>query len=189
MLILGHSFVHRLHSFIKKNGPEFDLHLGISEPMTLGWRGVGGFTVSKLREPESLAFISKFRADIVYLEIGTNDLTRRHVYPANVGSAIEDFVRLLHVEYGVKWIFVGQTIKRDSKGNFNSHVTILARYLKVVLEPLSYVTYWTHRGFWQPCRPLLSYDGVHLNREGQHKLYKSIRGAVLQGLKKMSPSV
>ena len=186
VLILGHSFVHRLHSFIKRNEQNYDLNLGITEPVRLGWRGIGGCTVIKLRQPENLAFLSTFQADIVFLRIGTNDLTRRHASPANVGSAIEDFVRLLHDEYGVKSIFVGQTIRRDAKGNFNFNVAVLARYLKVVLEPLPYATYW---GFWQSCRPLISYDGVHLNREGQHRFYRSIRGAVLQGLKKLSPKV
>ena len=45
-----------------------------------------------------------------------------------------------------------------------------------MLEPFRLPIYWTHRGFWRASTSYLSYDGVHLNREGQHKLFKSIRG-------------
>ena len=64
-------------------------------------------------------------------------------------------------------------------GNFNDTVQLLAQYLKTVLEPLPFAIYWTHRGFWHASSSYLSYDCVHLNREGQHKLFKSIRGAVM----------
>ena len=97
-----------------------------------------------------------------------------------MGSAIEDFVRLLHDEYGVRLICVGQTIRRHLAGNFN------AQYLKTVLEPLPSAIYWTHRGFWRASNSYLSYDGVHLKREGQHKLFKSIRGAVMQCLNRLT---
>lgn len=126
--------------------------------------------------------VAQFQPDIVFLQIGTNDLTLRGMSSVKLGSEMEDFVRLLHEEYGVRYICVGQTIKREHRGDFNANVSILAQYLKTVLEPLPYAIYWTHRGFWRSCRPYLSYDGVHLNREGQHKLYKSIRGAVLHCL-------
>ena len=43
--------------------------------------------------------VIRFRPDIVFLQIGTNDLAQRGMSPLSVGSAIEDFVRLLHDEY------------------------------------------------------------------------------------------
>ena len=187
VLIMGHSFIRRLCDFIKNNAPEYELNFKINEPVSVGWRGIGGRTIAKMKRYD-LAAVSQFRPDIVYLEIGTNDLTQRNASAVTIGSAIEDFVRLLYEEYGVRFVYVGQTINRDVRGNFNNNVAILARYLKVVLEPLPYAQYWTHRGFWQPRRSTLSYDGVHLNREGQHKLYKSIRGAVLHGLRRFKLS-
>ena len=96
--------------------------------------------------------------------------------PLTVGSTKEDFVRLLQDEYGVRLICVGQTIRRHTVGNFNDNVQLLAQYLKTVLEPVPFAIYWTHRGFWRASSSYLSYDGVHLNREGQHKLFKSNRG-------------
>ena len=106
--------------------------------------------------------------------------------PLTVGLAIEDFVCLPHDEYGVRLICVGQTIRRHLAGNFNANVRLLAQYLKTVLERLPFNVYRTHRGFWRASSSYLSYDGVHMNREGQHKLFKSIRGAVIQCLNRLT---
>lgn len=181
VLILGDSFIRRLRDFIVRNVPEYDLCLNLKERVNMQWHGVGGRTIAKIRQFD-LNEVIRFRPDVVFLQVGTNDLTQRGMTPITVGSAIEDFVRLLHDEHGVRFVCVGQTIKRSPVGNFNFNVEILAQYLKVVLEPLPFAVYWTHRGFWRPASSCLSYDGVHINREGQHKLYKSIRGAVMQGL-------
>ena len=76
---------------------------------------------------------------MVLLQLGTNDLTRQG--PLEVGSAIEDFVRLLYTSYRVKLVCVSQTIYRHRAPLFNSHVRTLTKYLKVVLEPLSYALF------------------------------------------------
>ena len=146
---------------------------------------MGGRTFAKVRQFD-LGEVIRFRPDIVFLQIGTNDLAQRGMSPLTVGSAIEDFVRRLHDEYGVRLICVGQTIRRHLVGNFNDKVQFLAQYLKTVLEPLPFAIYWTHRGFWRASSSYLSYDGVHLNREGQHIFLKSITGAVMQCLNRLT---
>ena len=140
---------------------------------------MGARTIAKVSQFD-LDEVIRFRPDIVFLQIRTNDLAQRGMSPLTVGSAIEDFVRLLRDEYGVHLICVGETIKRHLAGNFNDHVQLLTQYLKTVLEPLPFAFDWTHRGFWRASSSYLSYNGVHLNREGLHKLFKSIRGAVMQ---------
>lgn len=188
VLILGHSFIRRLREFIARNASDYDLKFNICDSFTIRWHGVGGRTVSKLKQFD-LSVVAQFQPDVVFLQIGTNDLTLRGMSAVKLGSEIEDFVRLLNEEYGVRFICVGQTIRREHRGDFNANVSILAQYLKTVLEPLPFAIYWTHRGFWRSCRPYLSYDGVHLNREGQHKLYKSIRGAVLHCLARVKRDI
>ena len=185
VLILGHSFIRRLRDFIIRNRPTYNLNFNINTPVTIHWHGVGGRTIDKVRRFD-LTEVERFKPDVVILQIGTNDLTRRRSSPASVGSAIEDLVCLLHNEYGVRLICVGQTVKRHPVGAFNANVKILAQYLQGVLEPLPFAIYWTHRGFWRASRSYLSYDGVHLNTEGQHKLYRSVRGAVLHCLKRIT---
>ena len=112
---------------------------------------------------------------------GSNDLVT--FSPLHVGSIIEDFVRLLHKSYGVKLVCVGQTLRRDNATVFNSKVGLLTRYLRVVLEPLPYAIFWGHRGLCKARSNFYAPDGVHLNRIGQYKLHKSLRGAVLRSLR------
>ena len=185
VLILGHSFIRRLRDFIIKNSPTYNLNLNINASVTIHWHGVGGRTIDKVRRFD-LTEVERFKPDVVFLQIGTNDLTHRGSSPASVGSAIEDLVCLLHHEYGVRLVCVGQTVKRRPVGTFNTNVQILAQYLQGVLEPLPFAIYWTHRGFWQAPCSYLSYDGVHLNKQGQHKLYRSVRGAVMHCLKRLT---
>ena len=48
VLILGHSFVHQLYSFIDStSNPVLTLSLGITEPLHVKWHGVGGRTIAK----------------------------------------------------------------------------------------------------------------------------------------------
>jgi len=151
----------------------------------------------KLNYPEAMAYISaaimegardgrtvaeSFAPDIVILELGTNDLSSRHPLP--VGSDIEELVRLLHTTYRVKVICVCQTIRREAATEaFNEGVGMLTKYLRVVLEPIPYAFFWGHRGFWNPKSNIYSRDGVHLNNNGQFKLYRSLRGAVLKSIR------
>ena len=134
VLILGHSFVHRLYSFIDStSNPVLTLSLGISEPLHVKWHGIGGRTIAK-----ALAFdlhvVESFKPHVVILELGTNDLT--HLDPTTVGSSLEDLTQVLHFRYGVQRIVVCQTIFRDKAPAFNSQVTILNKYLEVVIPSL-----------------------------------------------------
>ena len=79
------------------------------------------------------------------MQLGSNDLTDSD--PLRVGSAIEDFVRLLHDTYGVKVVCVCQTIMHQGAVVFNCKAKLLTKYLQVVLDPIPYAIFWGHRGF------------------------------------------
>ena len=91
--------------------------------------------------------------------------TYRHTFqsPLQVGSELEEFVRLLHYSYGVRFVCVCQTILRRSATAFDKNVALLTRYLRVVLEPIPYAIYWGHRGFCKARHNFYAADGVHLN--------------------------
>ena len=98
VLILGHSFIRRLRDFVVKNAPDYHLNLNVTDSVTVQWHGIGGRTIAKVHQFD-LGEVISFRWDIVFLQIGTNDLVQRGMSPLTVGSAIEDFVLLLHDEY------------------------------------------------------------------------------------------
>ena len=79
------------------------------------------------------------------MQLGSNDLTDSD--PLHVGSAAEDFVRLLHDTYGNKVVCVCQTIMRQGAVVFNRKAKLLTKYLRVVLQLIPYAISWGHRGF------------------------------------------
>lgn len=111
VLILKHSFICHLWDFIVKNAPDYHLNLNLSDSVTVQWHGVVGQTIAKVRQLD-LNEVIRCRPDIVFLQIRTNDLTQRRMSSLTLGSAIEDFVRFLHDEYGVCLICVGKTLRR-----------------------------------------------------------------------------
>ena len=52
---------------------------------------------------------------------------------------------------------------------------LLNWYLKVVLEPIPYAVFWSHKGFWRAKTNFMARNRVHLNGLGQDKLYRSLR--------------
>ena len=114
------------------------------------------------------------------MQLGSNDLTNAD--PLHVGSAIDDFFRLLHDAYNVQVICVCRTLMRQDKLAYNCKAKKLTKYLRVVLETVTYANFRGHRGFRRPSKNVYLRDGVHLNSLGQDKFYRSLRGAILGGL-------
>ena len=184
VLILGHSLIHRLFSFLVAHfGRGFLANFNLGVDIIFKWHGIGGRTVAKTRQFD-LGVVQSFAPDIVILQLGTNDLTA--LSALETGSAIEDLVRLLHDTYNVKRICVCQTIYRENETVFNTKVNTLSKYLRVVLEPIPYACYWKHRGFWNSKTRFFHRDGIHLNDLGHYKLYRSLRGAILGCLRAFS---
>ena len=136
VLILGHSFIRRLHAFItRSHDNEYTTKLGISTPdFICKWHGVGGRTVAKVLKYD-LSVVKEFGPDIIILQLGTNDLVNSS--PPTVGSSLEHLVTVLHDVYKVDLICVCQTLRRSSlEVLFNKNAGLLTRYLKTVLEPI-----------------------------------------------------
>ena len=104
------------------------------------------------------------------------------VIPLVEASAIKDLVAILYEEHSVRQICVCQTLIRENDAAFNARVKALTKYLKVLLEPIPYCFFWGHRGFWNTSQRYFARDGVHLNKRGHYKYYRSLRGAVLTSL-------
>ena len=190
VLVMGHSFVHRFHTFLAQGADRrVSLDLNLSRSAHVNYHGVGGRTVDKLNKFD-LSEVAGLKPEIVILELGSNDLSPEEARPEHVGSKIESLVQLLHAQYSVKFIVVCQTIKRAvcprGTPSYNDRVDLLNRYLSVVLETLPFATFWCHKGLRKPSVPMLCRDGVHLNHKGQYALYRSYRGAILCALRSIS---
>ena len=190
VLIFGHSFVCRLHDdlvkgFDSRAKPNYYL---AGSGVYVCLKGTGGRTVEKVRKYD-ISAIASIQPDIIILELGTNDLC--HLSPEVVGSRIEELARFFRDALRVKVVVVCQVIDRkiphstapDTAFNAKAHA-ILRQYLCVVLENKVGIFLWEHRDFGSDVS-LPSLDGVHCNSQGQYRLYRSYRGAILKDLNKL----
>ena len=100
VLVLGDSFIRRVRLFLSRDSYHFSVDFKRwFHRAFIKWYGVGGCTVSKTLHLD-LNVIESFRPEIVILQLGSNDLTDSD--PLHVGSALEDFVRLLHDTYELR---------------------------------------------------------------------------------------
>ena len=181
VLIIGHSFVHRLAAFVQKKR-HLHAFITLSDIADIHFHGVGGRTIEKFRKFD-FTVVRQIAPKIIILELGSNDLVK--VAPETVGSELEKLVRDLHDVYSVEFVVVGQALRRRTRDSeeYNCKVGKLHQYLKVVLEQLPFCYNQRHRGFWNCKRDLYLPDGVHLNNLGCYKFMRSIRGAVLKAVK------
>ena len=189
ILILGHSFVRRLQTFLTEHHDRRAAHNMNLPHENISFLGIGGRTVSKMLSFD-LDKIKAFQPKVIILELGTNDLCVVGQRPESVGSDIEHLVQVLHDHCGTEFIMVCLVIYlsaiRPHVPDFSHKVDLLNKYLKVVLEPLPYAEAWSHRGLQSPSIAVLCRDGVHLNAAGNFALYRSYRGAILFALKKLA---
>ena len=61
-------------------------------------------------------------------------------------------------------------------------VAVCSELVHKLLEPLPYVFCLSHQVFYNEAGKLLLVDGVHVNRLGQYRLYRSYRGAIWKAL-------
>ena len=97
---------------------------------------------------------------------------------------------------GVQFMMVGQVLHRIGDGVplqtpcFNDNVMELNYLLRSVLNPshISRARLWRHKYLsnahlvQHPHKETIGPDGVHLNHLGNHRLFRSIRGAILYAL-------
>ena len=179
VLILGHSFVRRLRSFLASSHV-YSSDVGLSDSADISLFGVCGRTVDKVIQFD-LDVVRNSKPDIVILELGTNDLTS--LPPESVGSELEELVQSLHCEFDVRVIAVFQVIKRITPFSRLPDFTELlgAQAASLFTSNSRATSHSRHIGVWKSSRNMYLREGVHLNTLGLIKLYRSYReGAVLK---------
>ena len=195
VLIYGHSFIHRLDSYMKKGSPKMQNFGFKDDQVVLQFKGIGGAHVSTLLLEENFKIIDEFMPNIVFLQVGTCELSYYYSRPESVGSDIHEFVQEI-INKRVERVIVGEVLFRTQAGVgyeerlFNGKVTVLNRYLSAVINDMQAGMFWHHRGFWRDFKKNLDgEDGTHLNELGLYKYFRSLRGAILVTLKYMRPAL
>lgn len=114
ILILGHSFIHRLHVFLRQNFNEvFARNLYIDGDLSIKWHGIGGRTISKVIRND-LGIVEKFAPEIVVIQLGTNDLS-------SLSAQTKWFLIATSGELALKWFL--NKARPFKMGHFRSYLT------------------------------------------------------------------
>lgn len=194
--VLGHSFVKRLGDYTR-DGEDLWKNLRLNnDEFDIEFVGLGGSNVHTVQQ--KLGEISRFSPQLVFMQIGSNDLCKANCEPERLARHIISLANLLCEGYGVQRVVIGQILRRQPPSGrhvhkFWAHMEVsLEEYNLCVIktnsilensldqcQDYSNMTYWRHRGFWNQDRNMLSDDGVHLNAAGLHKYAYSVRKALL----------
>lgn len=180
IFIVGSSHETRLQKYIER-GHDFRL-----QNHSISIEGISGGMVSSVYQ--YLIDIKLFQPDVIFLQIGSNDISNRSVKVENVLLAVEMLHEILLLQ-GVQYIMFGLlfhrqrvvprrglTLKEYNERVDNFNIGIYAITLKFV----PYVIQWIHRGLQFPNCQILDDDGVHLSYgEGYSRFLSSLRGALL----------
>ena len=161
VMILGHSFVRRLHCDLEKQFDDRAKRDFYLSTVNVRQFGTGGRTVAKIKNFD-LKTVARFLPDVVILEIGTNDLSNKP--PETVASEIDDLAVKLINEFAVRVVGICNVIPRADQ-TFSDKAELLNRYLSVVVDNPRVFT-WRHKGLHAQRHSVLADDGVHLNPYG-----------------------
>ncbi|OWF37189.1 hypothetical protein KP79_PYT21294 [Mizuhopecten yessoensis] len=169
-LVLGHSFTRRLAEWAEKEdaqaSPRFNLHVF----------GVGGRRI-RCTLTKDTDIIRRLTPDIVFLQIGSNDISRRRS-AKSVAEELNDmatYIRML----GVQHVIVGSLFPRPrprqmTQGEYHKKRRKINHILKMTSNQ-GIFTFWNH-AFMK--NKFISHDGVHLTIAGNKKFYFSIQTAI-----------
>lgn len=147
--------------------------------------GISGGTVSSLFQNLSQIYIDK--PDMIFLQLGSNDISHADVDLNGVLLSFEIAIQSL-LNLGVKMVFIGRVFYRNrvarwrglTLDQYNARVgEINVGFRQLEQMYRGQVVFWRHRGFQLPSIHILLPEGVHLNLEGNKRLYLSLRGSFL----------
>ena len=185
IVIVGHSFVRRLGDYLRRTyGQYFNMGLDFDRAFVT-FLHQGGLTAAGARR-NFVDHIISLGPDIVYIELGSNDLCHPRLSPQDVGDCLQDLANDL-IQRGVHFVMLGQVVMRADRAipratrSYNTKVRHFNAYMTDLFAPGTPLParFWRHRGMTYAGRSILGPDGVHLNQLGHYRLFRSIRGALL----------
>lgn len=195
VLVLGHSFIKRLHrDILNRWYPNLVQHLNLRQAgVIVKLVGLSGGTIDTLLEDEENRVrkaMLRFSPDIVILQIGGNDLDVVTFDMSGYMEKVCQFIGILQTTYLVKKvvlceIFPRKKLRKKKKicpyvYHYGKHLIDQYFYLSLADHPS--VSFWYHKSRLTAQYKLFLFDGIHLNVEGTRRFFKSLRGAVMSVL-------
>lgn len=190
ILVLGHSFTRRLQKWCVDNHLA-NMNLDPNR-FQVYWHGISGGTIMHPARPKSLwsemDVACNLGADIVFLDIGSNDLCDRHTSAEALFQQLLAFARAL-ISSSCRTVVFSQILHRQGSSDYNSRVDSTNSLLREACDGDSNLIFWSHSRNNYSRRFLSDYvatDGVHVdNIRGMPRYYSSVRGALIFAANKL----
>ena len=188
IVIFGHSFIkHLQRDTIRRLGQYHNFGFDYSVANVV-FVHQNGLKVDQARY-ELLYQVAEHRPDIVYIELGTCDLSNKHNTARSIGEKMVELGNHL-TGLGVSKVLFGEIIFRRGNGipasspEFNFKVDDLNRFLQVAFDETysKKINLWRHKGMMRATKNIYFNDGIHLNQLGNLRLYRSIRAALIKAI-------
>ena len=197
VLCLGHSFIRRLGEYVKKPHYSDKLHQFSKTNLWLSQQefqviyiGYGGSTIGRNgKKPilKHLHYIGIYHTDILFVQMGSNDLCRPDCDPFQLSKDVFKICDFIRVAYETKVIVLGQILHRSGKGlpvlvpDYNQRVDATNRAVASGTRCNPHYMFCWHDKFTCTTKNVYTDDGIHLNKHtGYPKYSYSVRGAVLR---------
>ena len=186
IVLFGHSFIRRLRDFsVRNRSPNLDLD---QNKFPVIFHGKGGLSLNNFHtELDVLDFL---KPAAVILDLGANDLDKFSAPdPVILAHKIYEAAVEIQKASSAICVFVVQAFHREKprRADYESVLSLFNITLRNICKSNNNnIIYWHHRNLNGSWRLFLSNDGIHLNKEGNKRYARSMRGAVLQAEKLLS---
>ncbi|ESP04284.1 hypothetical protein LOTGIDRAFT_176355 [Lottia gigantea] len=186
ILIFGSSYIKRLAVYLSHfNHVNLDLDRRVCRVTC--W-GHGGLLVRN--DPHGRLSVTNSRfseMDIIMLHLGSNDLCDILSFPSVIARDVFDFAKDVLCVWHPKLVIISQLLPRQCEpyNGYNAKILVTNMELEALCFSERYITSWRHRaGLHRPLVNIYAADGIHLsNMVGNYKLMKSLRDALLRGMR------
>ena len=192
ILYYGHSFVGHFQDYLASL-PLYMNNFGL-QPYEgiVYYKSVSGATVDRLVKKSNLNKINKMNAEVVVLEVGTNDLAKEEKSAREVCEQVINLTREI-LDCRVREVIISQVVLRGDEGlkkarsDFTDKVYAYNHMVEGALSFLPRASFWHHHNIWRNIEDHVE-DGTHLNDLGHKKLYRSLKGAVQSTVTRIRPA-
>lgn len=173
MCVVGHSFVRRLKQEIDRRGWRVEDRYESVEII-----GVGGLTVPRLRG--YLGRIQRLKPTVVFMDIGTNDMSSPTCDAVNLARAIYGLAREVAACDSVRHVCISEIMRRSDRRRIDFNIARTeANFEMRRLTAGSQTIHMCHyRGLTLNWERHMCSDGVHLNAGGMQRYLMNVRKEV-----------
>lgn len=181
VVVFGHSFVHRLESYILADPAVSNLGLS-GELYNVQLFGIGGLKLAQSRRLHCKDSELRNR-DVAFLEIGSNDLCDQRYQPDVFARDLVAFAEYLKLGLGVGKVIISQILprRRLPYTSYNDNVIKANVAVEEMVCHREGIFFWKHRGMWHCAENIYCRDGIHLSDStGNRKYLRSVRDSIIR---------